>query len=124
MHGLSNKVLVVEDEADIRDIIEYLLLEEGLIVTSTGRAGGFEEKVEEEHPDLIILDIRLPDGNGIDLCKLVKLNPLTCDIPVILMSAHAHSYEVQMASCANDFIPKPFDINRFVQKVQEQLIPR
>ena len=63
----------------------------------------------------------LPDGNGIDLCKNLKLSEKTVNIPVIIMSAHAGSQSVLEEACADDFINKPFDLDNFLTRVKKIL---
>ena len=80
----------------------------------------FESGIRDTRPDLFILDIMLPDGNGVEVCKALKMDSRTHQIPVLLMSANA-SPEVLRGSMAEDYIAKPFDIDHFVNKVSQQV---
>lgn len=107
---------MVEDDNCIREIIAIVLeLEFKVVCFSTIAA--FENTISIEKPALILLDIRLSDGNGIDLCKKIKNNSDLSDIPVLLMSANNDAIEILEKSKAEDFIPKPFDIFRLQEQV-------
>lgn len=110
-------IYVVEDNANIRDIIEFLLVEEQYQVKAYPNVTSFWREMEEHIPDLIVLDVMLPDGNGIDICKKLKGNAKTHDIPVMIMSAHNYLSKVKGKCAAEDYINKPFDLNDFVHRV-------
>lgn len=114
------EIFVVEDDADIRELLEYLLESEHYKVQSFSTAEAFKEQIKSQRPDLIILDIMLPDGNGVTICEELKSGEEHFLIPVILMSAHIDTSSFRK-SCADDFIPKPFDIENFSKKVKRQL---
>jgi two-component system phosphate regulon response regulator PhoB len=112
---------VVEDDEDIRFIVEYVLREENYEVESFATASEFIVAIFDRKPDLIILDVMLPDGNGIDICRRLKTDEKTSFIPIIIMSAHAAEKSVLEEACADDFINKPFDLDHFIDRVQKQL---
>ena len=89
-------------------------------VTAFPNAEDFQKAILNHSPDLILLDIMLPDGNGIEICKNLRKTESTTGIPVVLMSAHADASILQ-DNCANDFIAKPFDIDDLVTRVNRQL---
>lgn len=72
-------------------------------------------------PDLILMDIMLPDGNGLEMCRDLYADKSAAHIPVVLMSAHTAEYQVHRENCARDFIAKPFDIDEFIARVARQL---
>lgn len=112
-----NKVIyVLEDDPDISYILTYLLSEEGYEVHAFATVSACRAAVNEFVPDLLLLDVQLPDGNGIDLCTELKSNLKTASSPVLMMSA---SLEVEKRDhyCANDFIPKPFNLDHMVDKI-------
>lgn len=119
---MAKRIHVVEDDEDIRFIIEYVLMEENYDVISFASASEFNTPILNQHPDLIILDVMLPDGNGIDICRKLKADVHTLHIPIIIMSAHAAEKSVLEEACANDFISKPFDLSFFMSKVKRQLL--
>ena len=114
-------ILAVEDDESIREVLEYILNDSGYEVNSFATAQDFFMRIEASNPDLIILDINLPDGDGRELCKAIKSNVRTKKIPVIMMSASLNISEILKESGANDFIPKPFNIDSFLNHVDIQL---
>lgn len=115
------QIFLVEDDIDIRELIQFLLEDQGYQVEAFASAETFIQRIHTHHPDLILLDIMLPDGNGAEICLQLKSEIKTSSIPVILMSAHVDP-KVLKESCGDDFIAKPFDINEFSTKISKQLI--
>lgn len=113
------EIFIVEDDDGIRDLIEFLLVSQDYAVKTFPSARSFRKFMSGESPDLFLLDIMLPDGNGLDLCKELKQNDLTKDIPVVLMSAHA---DISRMEGADDFIAKPFDVDELLQRIEKQLV--
>ncbi|NII83677.1 response regulator transcription factor [Pedobacter sp. SG908] len=109
-------ILVVEDNSDIREIV-YLLLSEDYEVHFCEDATTFRNTIFKKRPDAVILDVMLPDGNGIDLCCEIKSDYRTGHIPVLMMSANSSLEEIKKKCNADDFIPKPFNIDHFINKV-------
>jgi len=114
---MNRCVQVVEDDEDIRYVVAYLLEDAGCTVETFENARAFHNRAQKEDVDLIILDVRLPDGNGIDISKAVKSDVQTSSIPVIIMSAHAQGDLAISEGRANEFIQKPFDLDFFINKV-------
>lgn len=112
------EIFIVEDDDGIRDLIEFLLVSQQYIVKTFPTARSFKNTVSGETPDLFLLDIMLPDGNGLDLCKELKKNTATSNIPVVLMSAHA---DINRMEGADDFIAKPFDVDELLNRIEKQL---
>lgn len=121
---MNRRVQVVEDDEDIRYVVAYLLEDAGYTVETFENAKAFQERSKKEHVDLIILDVRLPDGNGIDISKAIRNDVNTFEIPVIIMSAHAQGDVALEQGNANAFIQKPFDLNFFVSKVSDVIISK
>jgi two-component system phosphate regulon response regulator PhoB len=111
-------ILIVEDNEDIREIIGIILEDQRYELIMCGTARCLHNELGRM-PDAIILDIMLPDGNGLDLCKQIKDDPMTQKIPVLLMSAHEDMLGKQ--SKADTFISKPFDIEKFKFAVDSYL---
>lgn len=112
-------IYVLEDDRDINELIKLLLTHCGYSVKAFMTVKDLEKLNTQQKPDLYLLDIMLPDGNGAALCKKLKENKETSDIPVILMSAHE---SIDQVKDANDFLPKPFDIDNLLEKIDLQLI--
>ncbi len=116
---MKKKVVLVEDNESIRELIEYILADHDIEVVSFATAGNFRAAKAAVSPDLYILDIMLPDGNGIELCKELKAGQDTQHTPIIMMSAHFDKVEGQCE--AQDFIAKPFDIDQFLTRITQQI---
>ena len=112
------EIFVVEDDDGIRELLEFLLVDRNFEVKTFPSVRSFESNLPGKTPDLFLLDIMLPDGNGLDLCKKLKQTQITRNIPVVLMSAHAHLSHLEGA---NDFISKPFDVDNLIEKINRQL---
>ena len=118
---MNKTIYVVEDNDDIRELVEYLLEIEGYQVSGFPNATTFKDKIKNSVPDAIVLDIMLPDGNGIDICNQLKSTLATGNIPVLLMSANTNVAMISSESKADDFISKPFDIDDLVNRVKKLL---
>jgi len=113
------RVLVIEDEADLREVLEYNLTKEGHKVTlvPTGTEG---LKLAREHqPDLILLDLMLPDTTGTAVCKTLKKDPATRDIRVIMVTAKGEEIDrvVGFELGADDYVVKPFSVRELLLRV-------
>ena len=113
------EIFLVEDDDGIRELIEYLLVSQEYKVQSFPTVKTFKKTISEQNsPDLILLDVMLPDGNGVDVCRCLGEKENTQKIPVVLMSAHGDFSEPGVAS---DFIAKPFDVDDFLLRIQKQI---
>ncbi len=116
------KILAVDDDKDILEILKYILEDSGYEVETLADGGKLLEKVKAKHPDLILLDIMLAGFDGRELCKLIKSTEDTKDIPIIMISASHNMSDISRQSGApDDFIAKPFDISVLLDKVGQQL---
>ncbi|WP_316800242.1 response regulator transcription factor [Pedobacter frigidisoli] len=113
------KIFVLEDNPAIREVVELILETANYTVTSFANVSDFMNREAKEVADLFILDVMLPDGSGIDVCKSIKSDCMLCNTPVIIMSANASIEQVKKGCVADGFIQKPFDIDFFLQKVWE-----
>jgi two-component system phosphate regulon response regulator PhoB len=118
---MDKRIQIVEDDEDIRFIIEYILEDSGYKVETFPNATSYISRTNKKEIDLLILDVMLPDGNGIDLCRQHKEDPVTANIPVLVMSAHARAKSILEEACADDFISKPFDLDNFLKKAKKLL---
>lgn len=112
---MKKLIKILEDDHDIRDICSYLLSDEGYCVLGFENVASFI--AQESVPSLFLLDIQLPDGNGLDVCKQLKNDPRFSNIPVIIMSANRSMFGMMKGCLADAFIDKPFDINKLIEKV-------
>jgi two-component system phosphate regulon response regulator PhoB len=114
-------IQVVEDDQDIRFILEYVLADSGFFLETFDSIKAFSNRDRKDNVDLILLDVQLPDGNGIDLCYHLKTSELTRHIPIVIMSANASSSRALIDGKADDFIAKPFDLDEFIATINEIL---
>jgi len=115
----SRTILVVEDHLLNRELVVDLLEAAGYTVLQAQDGSGLLELLKAERPDLIILDLQLPDVDGFTLAQQLSVDPETRGIPVLAMSAYAMPPEQQRAKAAGcvAFLPKPFDNRILVQTV-------
>lgn len=112
-------IFIVEDETGIRDALQLLLSFENYDVRSFSTVEAFNNRDQSVVPDIFILDVMLPDGLGTDLCNQLKEAPETSNIPVMIISAHAKAENVTQSCQADEFIPKPFDIDDVLVKIEK-----
>ncbi|WP_183580814.1 response regulator [Mucilaginibacter sp. X5P1] len=124
MEGTIKKILVIEDDKDIRDTIVYILEEEQYEVISS-EDSKILKSIDSIKPDLVLLDNWLTDwksdANGQQLSKELKTNPATSHIPVIIISAVSNIKEIAEAGLANGYLRKPFDLTELVGIVKKHL---
>lgn len=118
---MKKSVYILEDNDDIRELISFLLTEENYEVKAYPTVKSFQKKMLSAHPDMVILDVMLTDGNGIEVCDVLKANKRTNDIPILMMSAHSYAHDIKQKCDAEDFISKPFDIDDLVGRVGRYL---
>ncbi|MGN6194804.1 MAG: response regulator [Ginsengibacter sp.] len=116
-----SKILVVDDDIDILSVMEILLSMKGFDVEVTSKGENTFSKIETFKPDLILLDVLISGHDGRTICKQLKANPDTSNIPVIMFSAHPGAAATIADYGADDFIAKPFDVNNLMKKINTQL---
>lgn len=107
--SLKKKVLVVDDDHGILNILQVMLEDEGYEVIKNNGQNALEE-ISKNLPDLILLDVWLPNNDGGKLSRILKSHPKTKNIPIILISAVSDSIKVIRESRADDFLAKPFNM--------------
>ena len=116
------KILVVDDDVDILNVVQLVLDVNGFEVLATPNWQQINTHIDAFKPDLILLDVSLGTQDGRNICKQLKSNNNTKHIPVILFSAN-HNIDKSVAEClADNFISKPFDINDLVEGINSQLM--
>ena len=115
----KGKILVVDDEIYIVHILDFSLGMEGYEVVTALDGEQALAKVKTEEPDLIVLDIMMPKLDGYETCKMLKSDPETRHIPVILLSAKGRNVDQQMGFQvgADDYITKPFSPRKLVERI-------
>ena len=117
---MSNKVLVIEDEPDIRKTLEYNLTREGFEVYGCGSIKEAKKLIENPNFSIILLDLMLPDGSGLDLCREVKSDSTTQDIPIIILTAKDDEVDkvVGFELGADDYVTRPFSVRELILRVK------
>lgn len=117
---MNNEILIVEDDKSINDILFYALKSEGYNSYSTFTLNEAKEYLNINLPDLILLDLNLPDGNGFDLCKDISSK---CSIPIIILTAKNDVVDkvLGLELGADDYITKPFHIKEVLSRIKAVL---
>jgi len=116
----KGKVLIVEDDRDIAEMIDYNLKEEGYETVSAFNGEEGVKLAKKESPDLLILDIMLPIIDGFEVCRILKNEQITADIPVIILSAKSQETDkiVGLELGADDYITKPFSPRELIARIR------
>lgn len=122
--GMMPKILIVDDEPEIVDMLQTILDMRGYetVGAYNGTDGLLMTRVDS--PDLIILDMMLPDIEGVEVCRIVRSDPSTADVPVVFLSARTAQTEVErgLAAGANAYMTKPVNLPRLFDELKK-LIP-
>lgn len=120
---MEKVIYVVDDELHIRELISYNLTKEGYRVRAFEDAEGFENAVVNKVPDLAILDIMLPNKNGLDICKTLRGEKKTAKLPVIMLTAKNEEFDkvLGLEIGADDYITKPFSVRELGARVKALL---
>jgi two-component system phosphate regulon response regulator PhoB len=117
------KILIVEDEPDLQQVLEFNLKQAGhdVFATKLGQEG--MRFAREHRPDLVLLDLMLPDTSGIEVCRALKENPGTKSIPVLMVTARGEEIDrvVGFEIGADDYVTKPFSVRELLLRVQAVL---
>jgi two-component system phosphate regulon response regulator PhoB len=122
MAAVSSKtILIVEDEKDVVDLLTLNLRKAGGFIVSTAADGGTGlTKAREENPTLIILDLMLPKMPGLEVCKILKTDPATRHIPILMLTARAEEIDriVGLEFGADDYVVKPFSPREVILRIK------
>ena len=112
-------ILVVEDNHAILDVITLILQSEAYKVTGLNKSADMKASIDSFNPDLIILDIMLPDADGRELLKELRSDEKTKDIPVLMISARYTAENIEHGEFKpNGFLAKPFDIDELLDRIE------
>lgn len=114
---MKKTICVLEDNQEILEIISIVLEEENYQVCGFETVSEFLSAFKAQNPALCLLDVMLPDGNGIEVCNYIKGNTNTSSIPVVIMTANSRIEKMKDSCGADDFIAKPFDIDNFSRRI-------
>jgi CheY-like chemotaxis protein len=119
---MSKKILIVDDNELMIEIMAFILISKGYEVIALPNGDNVLNSIFFNHPDLIILDATMPGMDGREICKLLKLNKSTRELPVIMCSANDDIDEaLKQNGAPDDVLHKPFDTQELIEKVEMQL---
>lgn len=116
------KILLIEDDADLFALLKYNLEKEGFVLSGSQTGRDALELCHQVRPDLILLDIMLPDCDGLEICKAVRKDPDLSGTPVIFLTARAAETDriVGLELGANDYVVKPFFVRELIARIKLQ----
>ena len=120
---MSLNILIIEDEPDIRKNLEYNLSREGYSVLTAASIAEAEQLIYSNNLSLILLDLMLPDGSGLDLCKKMKSDPDVQNLPIIILTAKDDEVDkvVGFELGADDYVTKPFSVRELILRIKAVL---
>lgn len=120
---MKEKILVVDDEPDAVDLVEFNLVQAGFQVTTALDGASALQKARASLPSLIVLDLMLPEMNGLEVCKTLRRDPATAAIPIIMLTARAAEIDrvLGLELGADDYVTKPFSPRELVLRVKKIL---
>src|SRR5262245_43065176 len=116
------KILLIEDDSDLFTLLKYNLEKEGFTMVGSQTGKGALDLCRRVRPDLVLLDIMLPDSDGLDICKGIRQDPDLAATPVIFLTARAAETDriVGLELGANDYVVKPFFVRELVARIKLQ----
>ncbi|RSM72260.1 response regulator [Actinoplanes sp. ATCC 53533] len=116
-------ILLVEDDPDIRHLVSYKLTKGGFDVTAVADGLAALRAVRENPPDLVLLDVRMPEMSGIEVCRELRAGPLGAAVPIIMLTARARPQDLEQgfAAGATEYIIKPFSPRDLQDRVEAAL---
>jgi two-component system, OmpR family, alkaline phosphatase synthesis response regulator PhoP len=119
----KKKILVVEDEPDIRELVRYNLEQAGFRVVEAEDGESALRQVRTEHPALVLLDLMLPEGDGLEICRILRGERETASLPIVMLTARAAEVDrvLGLEFGADDYVTKPFSPRELVARVRAVL---
>jgi len=123
MNDLKKHILIIEDEPDIAELLEYNLKTAGYRTTKANNGVIGIEKARDAYPDLILLDLMLPGLHGLDVCRILKADSETSDISIIMLTALGEEDHIVkgLEAGAEDYVTKPFSVQVLLARIQSVL---
>lgn len=120
---MKTRILVVDDEADVLELVEFNLRQAGYELTSAADGAEALKKAKAQLPALIILDVMLPEVDGLEVCKLLRRDPTTARIPIIMLTAKASELDrvLGLELGADDYLTKPFSPRELLLRIKNLL---
>lgn len=117
--AMERRVVIIEDERDVARLLEFNLKTAGFGAVSAGTGAEGLAAIEQEKPDVVILDVNLPDTSGFDICKQIRADPAMNDIGVLVLTAKGEAEDriLGLEVGADDYVVKPFVVREVVLRV-------
>jgi two-component system phosphate regulon response regulator PhoB len=121
--GVRPRILVVDDEPEAVELVEFNLTQAGYSVITAGDGAEALNKARSAQPSLIVLDLMLPEVDGLEVCKMLRRDPATAAIPIVMLTAKAAEIDrvLGLELGADDYITKPFSPRELVLRVKRLL---
>ena len=123
--GVASSVLIADDDEDIRALVSTILIKAGFNAEAVDGGVPALAAARREVPQIYVLDVRMPDMNGLEVCRQLRANTVTATSPILLISAESSTEDVAagFAAGCDDYLPKPFSPRELVHRV-DQLLAR
>ena len=120
---MQQTIVVIEDDQDLCTLLEYNLGKSGYRVVTLNRVGGALQEIEKVRPDLILLDVMLPDGDGFEFCRELRAHSPTSRVPVLFLTARSQETDrvVGLEIGGDDYITKPFSPRELTARIKANL---
>ena len=118
--GSGRKILIIEDESDVADLLEMGLRKSGFKTTTAADGATGLQKARDNRPDVIILDLMLPKMSGLEICRILKGDAATSHIPILMLTAKAEEIDriVGLEFGADDYVTKPFSPREVMLRIR------
>jgi DNA-binding response OmpR family regulator len=120
---MASRVLIVEDEPDIRDLLGFHLEREGYLVSTARTGADALRQIATSPPDLVLLDLMLPEVDGLEVCRRLRREPRTTSLPIVMLTAKGEETDrvLGLEMGADDYVVKPFSPKEVVARVRAVL---
>jgi len=120
---MKPRILVVDDEPEAVELIEFNLKQSGYAVTTAADGAEALRKARSQPPDLVVLDVMLPEMDGFEICKTLRLDPATVKVPIIMLTAKAAEIDrvLGLELGADDYLTKPFSTRELLLRIKKIL---